>query len=91
MEFAVNLAGNGYSIPDLLFVDILTEKCGLIRDHIQSHITSLILVVNIGPKVACIKIFDKDILDSQLLHFTVSNFWDLELQLYCLWMKYEVF
>ena len=34
MEFAANLAGDGYSIPDLLFVDILTEKCGLIRDHI---------------------------------------------------------
>ena len=34
MEFAANLAGNGHSIPDLLFVNILTEKCQLIHDHI---------------------------------------------------------
>ena len=27
MEFAANLAGDGHSIPYLLFVDILTEKC----------------------------------------------------------------
>ena len=89
MEFAANLADDGHSIPDLLFVDILSEKCGLIRDHIQSHRTSLILVANIGPKVAYIKLFDKDMLDSQLLHFTVSNVWDLELQLYCLWIKVQ--
>ena len=87
MEFAAHLAGNGHSIPDLPFVDILTEKCGLIRHHIWSHRTYLMLVVNIRPKVASIKIFDKDMLDSQLLHFTVSNIWDLELQLYHLWIE----
>ena len=30
MEFAVNLAANGASIPDALFVDIITEKCSMI-------------------------------------------------------------
>ena len=34
MEFAANLATDGASIPDALFVDIITEKCGMIRDHI---------------------------------------------------------
>ena len=34
MEFAVNLATDGASIPDALFVDIITEKCGIIQDHI---------------------------------------------------------
>ena len=34
MEFATELAEDGHSIPDLLFVDIVTEKCRLIRDHI---------------------------------------------------------
>ena len=29
MEFAINLARDGHSIPDSLFVDILTEKCQL--------------------------------------------------------------
>ena len=84
MEFGVNLAANGHSIPDLLFINILTKKCGMIRDHIQSHRTSLMLVANIGPKVASIKLFDMKKRDSQLLHFTILNLWDLEPQLYCL-------
>ena len=82
MEFAANLAGDRHSIPDLLFVNILNEKCGLIRDHIRSHRTCLILVANICPKVASIKLFDANKIDSQLLHYTVLNLWDLELQLY---------
>ena len=87
MEFSANLASDGHSIPDLLFVYILTEKCGMIRDHIWSHRTSLMLVANIGPKVASIKLFDMDMMYSQLLHFTVSNLWDLEPQLYRLWIQ----
>ena len=30
MEFAANLATNGVSISDALFVDIITEKCVMI-------------------------------------------------------------
>ena len=41
----------------------------------------------IGLKVACIKLFDKNMIDSQLLHFTISNLWDLEPQLYRLWIE----
>ena len=37
--------------------------------------------------MATIKLFDKNKLDSQLLHFTVSNLWDLEEQLYRLWIE----
>ena len=68
MEFAIELAADGCSIPDLLFVDILTEKCQLIHHHICSYRDCLILVANIGCTVATIKLFDKDKLDSQLLH-----------------------
>ena len=64
MEFGVNLASDRNSIPDLLFVDIIAEKCGMIRDHIWSHRTSLMLVANIGPKMASIKLFDMDMMDS---------------------------
>ena len=87
MEFTAELAEDRHSIPDLLFVDIVTEKCRLIRDHIQSHRTCLILVANIGPKVASIKLFDKNMIDLQLLHFTILNLWDLEPQLYRLWIE----
>ena len=37
--------------------------------------------------MATIKLFDKNLMDSQLLHFTVSNLWDLEEQLYRLWIE----
>ena len=87
MEFAIQLAADRHSIPDLLFVDILTEKCQLLHQHIRSYRDCLILVANIGCTVATIKLFDKSKLDSQLLHFTVSNLWDLEEQLYRLWIK----
>ena len=37
--------------------------------------------------MATIKVFDKNLVDSQLLHFTISNLWDLEEQLYHLWIE----
>ena len=37
--------------------------------------------------MATIKLFDKNIMDSQLLHFTVSNLWGLEDQSYRLWIE----
>ena len=87
MEFVIHLAADGHNIPDLLFVDILTEKCQLLHQHIQSSKDCLMLVTNIGCMMATIKLFDKNIMDSQLLHFTVSNLWDLEEQLYRLWIE----
>ena len=87
MEFTINLAMDGHSIPDTLFVDILTEKCQLLHQHIKSSKDCLMLVANIGCMMATIKLFDKNIMDSQLLHFTVSNLWDLEEQLYRLWIE----
>ena len=87
MEFAIHLAADGCSIPDLLFVDILTEKCQLLHQHIRSSKDCLMLVANIGCTMATIKLFDKNIMDSQLLHFMVSNLWDLEEQLYRLWIE----
>ena len=87
MEFAINLAADGHSVPDLLFVDIMTEKCQLLHQHIKSLKDCLMLVANIGRKMATIKLFDKNLMDSQLLHFTVSNLWDLEEQLCRLWIE----
>ena len=87
MEFAINLAADGHSIPDMLFVDIMMEKCQLLHQHIKSSKDCLMLVANIGCTPATIKLFDKNLMDSQLLHFSISNLWDLEDQLYRLWIK----
>ena len=86
MEFVIHLAADGRSIPDLLFIDILTEKCQLLHQHIKSSKDCLMLVA-IGCTMATIKLFDKNLMDSQLLHFTVLNLWDLEEQLYRLWIE----
>ena len=87
MEFAINLIMNGHSIPDGLFVDILTEKCQLLHCHLKGSEGCLMLVANVGSNMATIKIFDKNLIDSQLLHCTISNLCDLEEQLYRLWIE----
>ena len=73
MEFAIHLVRDGHSIPDGLFVDILTEKCQGLHQHIKSSKDCLMLVANIGRKMATIKLFDKNLMNSQLLHCTLSN------------------
>ena len=87
MEFAIHLIRDGHSIPGSLFVDILTEKCQLLHHHIKSSKDCLILVANIHCLMATIKLFDKNMMDSQLLHCTISNLWDMEEQLYRLWIE----
>ena len=87
MEFAINLVADGHSIPDGLFINIMTEKYQLLHQHIKSSKDCLMLVTNIGRQAASIKIFDKNLMESQLLHFTISNLWDLEEQLYQLWIE----
>ena len=54
MEFAINLAAEGCCIPDGLFIDILTEKCQLLHQHIKSSMDCLMLVANIGHSMATI-------------------------------------
>ena len=73
MELTIHLVRDGHSIPDGLFVDILTEKCQLLHQHIKSSKDCLMLVANIGRMVATIKLFNKNLMDSQLLHCTISN------------------
>ena len=87
IEFAINLVADDCSIPGGLFVDILTEKCQLIHKHIKASKDCLLMVANVNNTVATIKLFDRDLEDSQLLHCTISNYSDLEEQLYRLWIE----
>ena len=89
MEFAINLIADGRSILASLFIDILTEKCQLIHKHIKASKDCLLMVANINNTVATIKLFDRDLEDSQLLHCTISNHMDLEEQLYRLWIEVQ--
>ena len=87
MDFALNLIADGRDVPDGLFIDILTEKCQLIHKHIRASKDCLMMVANISNTVATIKLFDRDLEDSQLLYCTISNHTDLEEQLYRLWIE----
>ena len=87
MEFAIHLIEDRCSIPNGLFIDVLTEKCQLLHQHIKSSRDFLMLVANISGTMATIKLFDKNLMDSQLLYCTISNLWDLEDQLYHLWIE----
>ena len=87
MDFAIHLARDRHSIPDGLFVDICTEKCQLLHQHSKSSKDCLMLVANISHTMATINLFDRNLMDSQLLHYTISNLWDLEEQLYRLWIE----
>ena len=87
MEFAINLAVEGHSIPDGHFIDIFTEKHQLLHQHIKSSKDCIMLVANIGHSMVTIKLFDKNLMESQLLHITISNLWGLEEQLYKLWIE----
>ena len=87
MEFAINLVADVCAVPGGLFIDILTEKCQLIHKCIKASKDCLSMVANINNIIATIKLFDRDLEDSQFLHCTVSNRADLEDQLYRLWIE----
>ena len=87
MEFAMGLMMDGHPIPGGLFVDILTEKCKLIHQHIREAKDCLMMVASVTNMVATIKFYDRNLEDSQLLMVIVSNLPDLEDQLYRLWIE----
>ena len=87
MAFATELAIDGKDIPQGLFLDIMIEKIQMLHNHLKHPDLGLALIVNIGGNMATIKIYDTLVEDSLKLHFTISNLWDIEDQLYRLWIE----
>ena len=87
MAFAAELAADGKDLPKGLFLDIMTEKTQMLVNHLKHLHLGLVLVVNIGKNMATVKIYDTYVEDSLKLHFTISNLWDIEDQLYRLWIE----
>ena len=86
MAFAAELHGDGKPLPKLLFVDIIVEKTQKLIKHIKHHHLGLSLTANIGENSTVIKMYDNyATVNSQLLHMTISNLCDLEMQLWRLW------
>ena len=88
MAFAAELHRDGKPLPKLLFIDIMVEKTQKLIEHIKHHHLGLSLTANISENSAIIKMYDNyATVNSQLLHVTISNLWDLETQLWRLWIE----
>ena len=88
MAFAAGLNREGKPLPKMLFLDVMVEKTQKLIEHIKHHHLGLSLTTNIGENSASIKMYDNYATTiSQLLHITISNLWDLETQLWQLWIE----
>ena len=88
MAFMAELHREGKPLSKLMFVDVMVEKTQKLIDHIKHHHLGLSLVANINENMATVKMFDNyATINSQLLHVTISNLWDLEGQLFRLWVE----
>ena len=87
MAFASNQMTDDSDEPDRPFIDVLTEDCRLMHEHIKTSNNCLIMLANISKTVATIKLFDRNLEESQLLYITISNHTDLKEQLYHLWIE----
>ena len=83
MAFTAELNRHGKPLPKLLFIDVMVEKTQKLIDHLKQFQLGLSLVANINENMVTVKIFDNyTTTNSQKLHVTISNLWDLEDQLY---------
>ena len=87
MAFAAELAADRKDLPKGLFLDIMMEKTQMLVDHLKHLYLGLVLLANIGKNMATVKIYDTYVEDSLKLHFTISDLWDIEDQLYRLWIE----
>ena len=65
----------------------MIEKTQMLHTHLKHLHLRLVLVANIGENMASVKIYDTFVEDSLKLHFTVLNMWEIEDQLYRLWIE----
>ena len=66
----------------------MVEKTQKLINHIKHHHLSLSLTANISENSAVIRMYDNyATVNSQLLHVTISNLWDLENQLWRLYIE----
>ena len=74
-------------IPEELFVQLLTEKANIIKDHLQNCHSKLTIVTNIGPTMVTFKIYGFSEEDSLKLNITLSNLGDIDEQIHQLWQQ----
>ena len=69
------------------FVQLLTEKANIIKNHLKKRQSQLVICANVGPNMATFKLFNKYEEVPLKLHVTLSNMGDIDEQLDQLWMQ----
>ena len=87
MAFAAELTREGKPLPKMLFMDIMVEKTQMLINHIKQMHLGLSLMANVSKNVATVRMHNNYVINSLLLHVTISNLWDIEDQLYRLWVE----
>ena len=79
------------SILEEMFINLMTEKANIIKDHLKNSFNQLIIVANIGPTMATFKFYDLKEEDSLKLCMTLSNLGDIDEKIHHLWQQVELF
>ena len=87
MAYATELIADGKPLPKELFLDIMSEKTQMLVTHLKHLQLGLTLVENISDNIATIKLYDIYLEDSLKLYVTILNLWEIEDQLYGLWIE----
>ena len=87
IAFAAELIHEGKPLPKMLFIDIMMEKTQMLINHLKHFHLGLSLTANISENIATVKMYDTYTVNSLLLHVTISNLWDIEDQLFRLWIE----
>ena len=74
-------------IPEDLFIKLMIEKATIIKNHLKKSMDQLIIVANIVPTMAVLKIDDGKEEDSLKLKVTLSNLGDINEQIHQLWQQ----
>ena len=77
MDYAVD-----QKMPENLFVQLLMDKANMLKKHLKTSQSDLVICVNNEPNMATFKLYNITEEDSLKLHITISNLGDIEEQLY---------
>ena len=70
-----------------MFINLMTKKANIIKDHHRNSLSQLMIVANIGPTMATFKFYDLNEEDSLKLHITLLNLGDIDEQIHQLWQQ----
>ena len=69
------------------FVQLLADKANILKKHLKTTQSDLVICTNIVPNMATFKLYNIKEEDSLKLQVTISNLEDIEEQLYQLWVQ----